>query len=175
MTMEKIMFYILSAMVIGFAALSVTTKKLYRATLYLLFVLIAVSGFYFMMEYNFMGAVQISVYAGGIMVLFVYAVMLTDKIGEPMRSVPLKRKILSLIITLGTASLAIYAIFSYQGIAAVKEATVTKVNQIGEKLLSYEPGGYVLPFEVISILLLAVMIAAIVIAKAKKLVNQEKN
>jgi len=175
MTMEKIMFYILSAMIIGFATLSVTSKKLYRATLYLLFVLLAVSGFYFMMEYNFMGAVQLSVYAGGIMVLFIYAVMLTDKIGQPLRSIPEKRKILPAIVTLGTAGLAIYAIFSYQGIAAVKEATVTNVGQIGEKLLSYEPGGYVLPFEVISILLLAVMIAAIVIAKAKKLVNQEKN
>ena len=175
MIMEKIMFYLLSAIIIVFAVLSVTSRKLYRATMYLLFVLIAVSGLYFMMEYNFMGAVQLSVYAGGIMVLFIYAVMMTDKIGEPMRSIGSKRKILPLIITIGTAALAIYAIYSYQGIAATKEATVTTVEQIGSKLLTYEAGGFVLPFEVISILLLAAMIGAIVIAKAKKLVNQEKN
>ncbi len=173
--MEKIMFYILSAVIVVFAALSVTSRKLYRATMYLLYVLIAVSGLYFMMEYDFMGAVQLSVYAGGIMVLFIYAVMMTDKIGQPMRSISAKRKILPFIVTMGTAALAIYAIYSYQGISKVNEATVTKVSQIGEKLLTYEAGGYVLPFEVISILLLAVMIAAIVIAKAKKLVNQEKN
>jgi NADH-quinone oxidoreductase subunit J len=71
--------------------------------------------------------------------------------------------------------MAIYALVTYQGISNTKGATVTTVTQIGEKLLSYEDGGYVLPFEVISILLLAAMIGAIVIAKAKKLVNQEKN
>ena len=173
--MEKIMFYILSAIIIIFAVLSVTSRKLYRATIYLLFVLIAVSGLYFMMEYNFMGAVQLSVYAGGIMVLFVYAVMLTDKIGEPLRSISSKRKILPVVVAIGTAGLAIFAIYTYQGINVENEATVTTVEQIGNKLLSYEPGGYVLPFEVISILLLAAMIGAIVIAKAKKLVNQEKN
>ena len=173
--MEKIMFYILSAIITVFAVLSVTSRKLYRVTMYLLFVLLAVSGLYFMMEYNFMGAVQLSVYAGGIMVLFVYAVMMTDNIGNSMRSIGGKRIILPVIIAVGTATLAIYAIYSYQGIAATKEATVTTVEHIGNKLLSYEPGGYVLPFEVISILLLAAMIGAIVIAKAKKLVNQEKN
>ena len=175
MIMEKIMFYILSAIIIIFAILSVTSNKLYRVTMYLLFVLVAVSGLYFMMEYDFIGAVQLSVYAGGIMVLFIYAVMMTDNIGKPIRNIPWKRKILPFIIAVGTAGLAIYAIFSYQGMSQIHEATVTNVEQVGEKLLSYEPGGYVLPFEVISILLLAVMIAAIVIAKAKKLVNSEKN
>ncbi len=173
--MEKIIFYILSAIIVGFAIMSVATNKLYRATMYLLFVLLAVSGLYFLMEYNFMGAVQLSVYAGGIMVLLIYAVMLTDKIGEPIRSIPGNWKILPVIITVGTAMLAIYAIYSYQGINQSNEATVTTVEQVGEKLLSYEAGGYVLPFEVVSILLLAAMIGAIVIAKAKKLAKQEKN
>jgi NADH-quinone oxidoreductase subunit J len=109
------------------------------------------------------------------MVLFIYAVMLTDKIGEPLRSIPSKWKYVPIVVTIGTAILAIYAIYSYQGISADNQATVTTVEQVGEKLLSYEKGGYVLPFEVISVLLLAAMIGAIVIAKAKKLVNQEKN
>ncbi len=168
------MFYLLAAIIVVFAFMSVTSRKLYRATIYLLFVLLAVSGLYFMMEYNFMGAVQLSVYAGGIMVLFIYAVMLTDRIGDPLRSIPVKWKILPAIITVGTALMAIYAIYSYQGISANNEPTVTTVEQVGEKLLSYGEGGYVLPFEVISVLLLAAMIGAIVIAKAKKLVNQEK-
>jgi len=172
--MEKIMFYLLAILVIVFAYLSVTSLKLYRVTMYLLFVLLAISGFYFMMEYNFMGAVQLSIYAGGVMVLFIYAVLLTDKIGQPIRSIPIKWKILPAFITISTALLSIYAIYTFQGINANNQATVTTVEQVGEKLLTYEAGGFVLPFEVISVLLLAVMIAAIVIAKAKKLVNQEK-
>ncbi len=173
--MEKIIFYILSAVIIGFAIMSVTTRKLYRATMYLLFVLLAISGIYFLLEYNFMAAVQLSVYAGGIMVLIIYAVVLTDKIGEPLRQIPTKWNIVPVLVTIGTAALSIYAIFSFPGINAKNQASVTSVEQVGEKLLSYAPDGYVLPFEVVSILLLAAMIGAIVIAKAKKIVNQEKN
>jgi len=175
--MEQYIFYLLSIIIIGFALLSVTTKKLYRATMYLLFVLLAVSGIYFLLQYNFMGAVQLSVYAGGIMVLLIYAVMLTDKIGEPIRTIPKNWKILPAIITTGTAGFAIYAIYTFSGSLTSQTGSTdaTTVEQIGLKLLSYGDQGFVLPFEVVSILLLAVMIAAIVIAKAKKLANQEKN
>ena len=173
--MERIIFYILAFLIIGLAIMSITTKKLYRATMYLLFVLVAISGIYFLMEYNFMGAVQLSVYAGGIMVLFIYAVLLTDQIGKPLRDTTWKRKLVAGIISIGAAALSIYAIISFQGINKTYESTVTTVDQIGMKLLSYESGGFVLPFEVVSILLLAAMIGAIVIAKAKKLINQEKN
>jgi NADH-quinone oxidoreductase subunit J len=111
--MEKILFYILSAIIVVFATLSVTSSKLYRATMYLLFVLIAISGLYFMMEYDFMGAVQLSIYAGGIMVLFIYAVMMTDQIGKPMRKSSNLRKLLSGAIAFGTAGMAIYALVTY--------------------------------------------------------------
>jgi len=172
--MEQYIFYILSAIIIVFALLSVTTTKLYRATMYLLFVLVAVSGVYFLLKYNFMAAVQLSVYAGGIMILLVYAVMLTDNIGQPIRTIPRNWKILPAIITIATAVFAIYAIYNFNvGLAINGNSEATTVEQVGEKLLSYGDAGFVLPFEVISVLLLAVMIGAIVIAKAKKLVNQE--
>jgi len=172
--MEQYIFYILSAIIIVFAFLSVTVTKLYRATMYLLFVLLAISGVYFLLKYNFMAAVQLSVYAGGIMILLVYAVMLTDKIGEPIRSISNKRKIAPAIITIATAIFAIYAIYNFNvGLEIKGNTDATTVEQVGEKLLSYGDSGFVLPFEVISILLLAAMIGAIVIAKAKKLVNQE--
>jgi NADH-quinone oxidoreductase subunit J len=172
--MEQYIFYILSAIIIVFAFLSVTATKLYRATMYLLFVLLAISGVYFLLKYNFMAAVQLSVYAGGIMILLVYAVMLTDRIGEPIRSISTKRKIAPAIITAATAMFAIYAIYNFNvGLEIKGNTDATTVEQVGEKLLSYGDTGFVLPFEVISILLLAAMIGAIVIAKAKKLVNQE--
>ncbi len=172
--MERIVFYILAVLIISLSIMSVVTKKLYRATMYLLFVLLAISGLYFLMEYNFMGAVQLSVYAGGIMVLFIYAVLLTDQIGNPLRETSWKRKLLAAILSLGTSALLIFGIVTYQGINNTYKPTITTVEEIGTKLLSYEPGGFVLPFEVVSILLLAAMIGAIVIAKAKKLSNQEK-
>lgn len=173
--MERIIFYLLAIFIVVFALLSVTTKKLYRAAIYLLFVLLSISGIYFLLEYNFMGAVQLSVYVGGIMVILIYAIMMTDKIEGPLRTIPTTWKIVPIIVTVATAATAIYAIVTNSGIQKENVASVTTVDQVGEKLLSYDAGGFVLPFEVISVLLLAVMIGAIVIAKAKKLVDQQKN
>ncbi len=173
--MERIIFYLLAIFIVVFALLSVTTKKLYRAAIYLLFVLLSISGIYFLLEYNFMGAVQLSVYVGGIMVILIYAIMMTDKIEGPLRTIPTTWKIVPIIVTVATAATAIYAIVTNSGIQKENVASVTTVDQVGEKLLSYDSGGFVLPFEVISVLLLAVMIGAIVIAKAKKLVDQQKN
>jgi len=172
--MERIIFYLIAAIIIVFALLSVTSKKLYRAAIYLLFVLLSISGIYFMLEYNFMGAVQLSIYAGGIMVILIYAVMMTDNIEGPLRSVPILWKVVPAFVSFVMAALVVYAIVINSGIQKEGIATVTTVNQVGEKLLSYEAGGFVLSFEVISVLLLAVMIGAIVIAKGKKLVDQQK-
>jgi len=76
----QIMFYILALTIVVFSLLAVTSRKVMRATMYLLFTLIATGGLYFLIDYNFMGGVQLIVYAGGIVALIVFAVMLTEKI-----------------------------------------------------------------------------------------------
>ena len=166
--MERIIFYLLAAFIIVFALLSVTTKKLYRAAIYLLFVLLSISGIYFLLEYNFMGAVQLSVYVGGIMVILIYAIMMTDKIEGPLRSIPMTWKIVPIVTTIATAATAIYAIVTNSGIQKENLATTTTVGQVGEKLLSYDAGGFVLPFEVVSVLLLAGIAGAVYLAKKEK-------
>ena len=65
-----------------FSVMAVTSRRILRAATYLLFVLISTSVIYFQLGYEFLGAVQIAVYAGGIMVLFVFAILLTRKPGD---------------------------------------------------------------------------------------------
>ena len=77
-----IMYFIIALAIIVFSVLTVTTGKILRAATYLLFVLFATAGIYFQMDYEFLGAVQIAVYAGGILVLFVFAIFLTGKPGK---------------------------------------------------------------------------------------------
>ena len=67
---------------IVFSVMAVTTRKILRAATYLLFTLFAAAVVYFMLDYEFLGAVQIAVYAGGIVVLFVFAILLTSKPGD---------------------------------------------------------------------------------------------
>ena len=69
------MYFIIAIAIIAFSVLTVTTRKILRSATYLLFVLFATAALYFQMDYHFLGAVQIAVYAGGIVVLFVFAML----------------------------------------------------------------------------------------------------
>ena len=73
------MYCIIAIAIIVFSVLTVTTRKILRGATYLLFVLFATAGVYFQLGYEFLGAVQIAVYAGGIMVLFVVSILLTHR------------------------------------------------------------------------------------------------
>jgi NADH-quinone oxidoreductase subunit J len=160
----QIMFYLLSAIIVIFSLMAVTSRKVMRATIYLLFVLLATGGIYFLINYNFMGGVQLIVYAGGIVALIIFAVMLTHKIGEEIPASPRYKVISGALLSLAGAIVTIYIIMKHP----FKLATEDKgqdVKEVGRQLLNLGEGGYVLPFEVISILLLASMIAAIVVAK----------
>ena len=160
----QIMFYILSAIIVIFSLMAVTSLKVMRATIYLLFVLLATGGIYFLINYNFMGGVQLIVYAGGIVALIIFAVMLTHKIGEEIPA-PSKFKIISGgLVSFAGALVTIFVLLKH----TFKPSGLDKaqdVREMGLQLLNVGDGGYILPFEVISILLLASMIAAIVVAK----------
>ena len=166
--MEAIIFYIISAILIVFSVLTVTTNKILRAAVYLLFTLVATAAFYFMMEYEFLAAVQLTVYAGGIVVLIIFSILLTHQINMNLEKSDKLKKISSALIVLLGAIIVIFTISKYTFITSSEVGTDTSVNAIGRQLLSYGEAGYILPFEVISILLLAAMIAAIIIAKKEK-------
>jgi NADH-quinone oxidoreductase subunit J len=163
--MNVIMFYLLSAVILGCAVLSVTTRKILRAATYLLFVLIATAGLYFLLEVFFLGAVQLMLYAGGIVVLIVFSILLTHNIDHKFESLELKKKLFTGLASAIGAVVCLIAINQTTFTATQSPAISTNVRQFGLQLLSYGNYGYVLPFEVISILLLAAMVAAIMIAK----------
>ena len=172
MKMEVTIFYILAAVILVFSVLTVTSRKILRAAIHLLFVLIATSGIYFMLEYNFLAAVQLTVYAGGIMVLVIFSILLTSRINDKLDAPGLSKSLISAIAVIAGAVLCIYTFMQYDFVAGGNVFIESDVETIGEKLLSYGDYGYVLPFEVISVLLLAAMIAAIIIAKRR---NPETN
>ena len=82
MSISSVIFYLISAVILGFGFLAVTTRKIFRAAIYLLFSLIGIAGMYFFLEYEFIAAVQIVVYVGGIVVLIIFSIFLTHKAGD---------------------------------------------------------------------------------------------
>jgi NADH-quinone oxidoreductase subunit J len=159
------MFILFSAMIVIFSVLTVTSRKILRAAVYLLFVLVSTSGLYFMLNYQFMAAVQLTLYAGGIVVLIIFSILLTSHISQKFESPEWKKSAFSAIAALAGAILSIVTILDYKFSATTEAAKEVDMRLIGKSLLSVDYNGYVLPFEVISVLLLAAMVAAIVVAK----------
>ncbi len=166
--MEATIFYIISLIILVFSVLTVTTKKILRAAVYLLFTLVATSAFYFMVEYHFLAAVQLTVYAGGIVVLIIFSILLTHQINLDLEKIN-KVKIISSVLTVLFGAVLVGSIISnHHFLPSSLQSSDTSVNAIGRQLLNYGENGYILPFEVISILLLAAMIGSIIIVKKIK-------
>jgi NADH-quinone oxidoreductase subunit J len=143
---EQIVFSVLAILIVAFSILSVVSRRILRAATYLLFVLIATGGLYLMMGYQFLAAVQISVYAGGIMVLYLPAAGAA---------------------TVGLAFCAHIIYYNVKRVADLDLFNAPTMQQIGANLMGTSKNQYVLPFEAISILLLACIVGAIMIARKR--------
>ena len=163
MTASQVIFYILSAFILGTAIFSVTTKKIFRSAIWLLFSLIGVAGLYFWLEVEFIAAVQIVVYVGGIVVLIIFSIFLTQQSGKEMSKPPMLRSIASVFAVLFGFALSYFLIYK-NDFQSVNKSFDWTVNKIGTQMLATGENGYALPFEVVSILLLAAMVGCIVIA-----------
>ena len=165
MELSTLPFYLIAAFILTMGVLTVTTHRLFRAAIWLLFTLIGIAALYFMMEVEFAAAVQIIVYVGGIVVLIIFSIFLTNQEGVHMPSPLVKRRIFSgLAVVCGGAwvvTLMNNHTWMARGDAGVYDPSV---KHIGHLLVGNTPDSYVLPFEVVSILLLAAMIGCIVIA-----------
>lgn len=168
MTGPKIIFFILAASIVVFSILSVLDRRILRAAIYLLFVLVAIAGLFYMMNFQFLAAVQLMLYAGGIIVLIIFSILLTSQINSKLDA-PRRSHVLSGLITaVGGLVLSIVTVLQFVFKPTEAVAIGTDMRTIGLQLLDTGEFGYALPFEVISILLLAALVGTIFIARRSK-------
>ena len=163
MSANAIIFYLLSAFILGAGILSVTSRKIFRSAIWLLFSLMGIAGLYFWMELDFLAAVQIAVYVGGIVVLIIFSIFLTQQSGKEMPRPPLTRTVFSLLAVAFGFALT-YILIHQTGFRAGTKKFDPDIGRIGSQMLAVDDKGYALPFELVSILLLSAMIGCIVIA-----------
>ena len=164
-----VMFCILAVVILGSAVMCVITKRIIRAATFLLFVLFGVAGIYFLLDYTYLGAAQICVHAGGRTDMYIFAIQLVSKrslqgLVERFKG---SRIISGLLLSLvGLATVGVVLIKN-NFINAAAQVTDTEVpmDQIGTALLGSGKYQYVLPFEFISVFLLACIIGGIMIAR----------
>ena len=164
-----VMFIILAAVIIGSALLCVTTSRIMRAATFMLFVLFGVAGIYFLLDYTFLGAAQIAVYAGGVTMIYVFAIQLVSK--QTLQGFTEKVKASRLI----SGGLAAFAGLVVVGLILLKTGRFTlnmagsdvevPMKEIGTALVGSGKYQYVLPFEFISLFLLACIIGGLVVAR----------
>ena len=168
MSGSTIIFYLLALLCLGSGIMAVTTRQIFRAAIYLLFALIGIAGLYFWLQYEFIAAVQIVVYVGGIVVLIIFSIFLTQSAGEKLPKQKLNRQLFSAMAAFCGFALTLLQLFQHSFIATTQPPVEVSVSNIGNQMLGVNNNGYALPFEVVSILLLAAMIGSIVIALRSK-------
>src|SRR3974390_89663 len=113
MSASTLIFYLLSAFILGTAVLAVTTRKIFRSAVWLLFSLAGIAGLFFWMQAEFIAAVQIVVYVGGIGVLIIFSIFLTQKTGTDLPGPGNTRRLFSLLAIFSGFGLTVNLISHY--------------------------------------------------------------
>ena len=166
-TLQQAGFAFLAAVIVVFSVMTVTTKRILRAATYLLFVLFATAGIYFQLNYSFLGAVQLLIYAGGVVVLYVFSILLTssDEEKTPLRN---RRVVAGLAATVAGAVLCIFLLVTHSFGPSQFAGGEIDMHTIGHAMMGTGKYQYLLPFEAVSVLLLACIVGGLLIARKRK-------
>ena len=168
MTLETIVFYFLAVFIAVCSILTVTTNRIMRAATCLLLVLFGTAGIYFLLGYTFLGSVQIMVYAGGIVVLYVFSILLTSGKGDVAEGLKRDKFLAGLAAAIVGAGIVVFITLKHKFLSTTDIQPIEiNIKLIGQQMLSGDKYGYFLPFEAVSILLLACIVGGILIARKR--------
>lgn len=161
LVLTYVAFFVMAAITLGGALMAVAARNLIRAALGLIIALVGIAGIYFVLEAEFVAVVQILIYVGAISILILFAVMLTR--GLMKRDLPSQNSqwIAAAFIALVLFAALLYVIFNTNWRAVETPVASDLIPKLGTELMTT----YLLPFEAVSLLLLAALVGAIVIAR----------
>ncbi len=161
MVAENIAFGIIAAAIVLAALRVVTTRNIVHAALYLIIVLAGVAAQYFLLGAEFIGTAQILIYLGAIVVLFLFGIMLTRAPLKGESSLDNDQRWLAAVVGVLLLGVMSFALIDGFEDAELPADTVQRTAQVADSVFST----YLVPFEVVSVLLLAALVGAIVIAR----------
>ncbi len=171
MLIDTVLFYIFALMVLGGGILTVTRRSAVHSAIALIVSLLGVAGLYLLQQAEFLFAVQIVLYVGGIMVLFLFVIMLVN-LDQAAKQRQFNRQWMVAVIAVAAAGAAI-AYFLSRGQSAFRIAEIggapPPVTGMGntEVLADALFSRYLLPFELVSVLLLVAVVGSVVMAKKR--------
>ena len=165
--LDLIVFLVLALFMAVCSILAVTTKRILRAATYLLFVLFGTAGIYFQLNYSFLGAVQLLIYAGGITILYVFSILLTSSQGDRAEKLTNSKMFAGLLTAVAGAVICLFITLKNDFLPSHFVHGELDTKTIGYALMGAEKYQYILPFEAISLLLLACIVGGIMIARKR--------
>jgi NADH-quinone oxidoreductase subunit J len=162
MTAAEVVFFLLGVVTLGAAVLAVTTRQIVHAALWLVVALGGLAGCYLVLSAELVAVVQLLIYLGAVIVLLLFAVMVTRAPIGPVNDLDTGNRPAALVVALATAGLLIALLVDAFGRATVDLSTVEPGSAAVMGAAIFRT--WVLPFEVVSVLLLAALVGAIVLS-----------
>jgi len=170
--LDSVLFYFFGGVAVVGAALMVTSRNAIHSAVFLITTLLATAGIFLQLGAEFLFIAQVILYVGGIMVLFIFVIMLV-RLDVALHHIRFRMKSLVVMTVFGVLAAEAGAIIYYaralpgQGLFIQNMAPADKLAPNSEKLAESLFNSYLLPFEIASVLLLVAMVGAVVMAKSK--------
>jgi len=164
MTYSTVLFYVFAFLTIVSAVYVVTAKNIVHSAYALFVTLFSIAVFYVLLKADFIAVTQLMVYIGGILILMLFGIMLTQKITDVEIKIKILNIVPSVIFTVGITALLLFVMLTTNWRIKSPLTTESTVGLIGKQFLS----GYLLPFEVASVVLLVALVGAAMYARKTK-------
>ncbi|MBN1659828.1 MAG: NADH-quinone oxidoreductase subunit J [Anaerolineae bacterium] len=162
-TVQHVIFIILSLVALVGALGVVFTRNLFRAALALVLSFVGVAGFYILLEAELLAMIQILVYVGAISILIIFAIMLTRNLMDPEYRAQNEQWIGGLVAAAALLGILVFILLQVTWPVQVTDMPPGAIEALGQALVN--PNFYLLPFEVASVLLLVALVGAVIIAR----------
>lgn len=166
-----IAFYVVALVILATAILTVAVKNILQSAVFLIFSFVTTAILYLLLHAEFIALAQVMVYVGGVVIFVVFTILLTSHLGEDAFSTKIPRIFAAFAISVAFVFVMIKCILPVKELASGvvnSPADYSSLWQFAQRLLSYGQDGFVIPFEIVSVLLLMTLICAITVARKSK-------
>ena len=173
-----IAFYVVAAVMLFTAICTVAVKNILQSAVFLIFSFVATAILYLLLHAEFIALAQVMVYVGGVVIFVVFTILLTSHLGEDAFTTKIPRVFAAFVLSIAFVFVMVKCILPVESLssgAVNAPEGYSGLEQFALRLLGYGQDGFIIPFEVVSVLLLMTLICAITVArKTKDEVEKEK-
>ena len=173
-----IAFYVVAAVMLFTAICTVAVKNILQSAVFLIFSFVATAILYLLLHAEFIALAQVMVYVGGVVIFVVFTILLTSHLGEDAFTTKIPRVFAAFVLSIAFVFVMVKCILPTPELASGTVSApenYSGLEPFAMRLLGYGQDGFIIPFEVVSVLLLMTLICAITVArKTKDEVEKEK-